>query len=183
MIFPGAVATISTLPHTAHPRARQKNARILAPIARPIGDGGVSMTSSAAGRNAVSSPPRRTSFRFGKSTIFSADVMGARLDVLNARLQVMQLRVPAAPAHQFIMGPVLDDTAALDRDDAVGATYGREPVCDHKHGTPFDDAAHVVLDDPLALVIERARRLVEDQDARVRDQRPGDGDALALAPR
>ena len=35
----------------------------------------------------------------------------------------------------------------------------------------------------LALVVERAGRLVEDQDARIGDQRAGDGDALALAAR
>ena len=39
------------------------------------------------------------------------------------------------------------------------------------------------LDDALALVVERAGRLVEDQDARIGDQRAGDGDALALAAR
>ena len=37
--------------------------------------------------------------------------------------------------------------------------------------------------DALALVVERAGRLVEDQDARIGDQRAGDGDALALAAR
>ena len=45
------------------------------------------------------------------------------------------------------------------------------------------DLAHVGLDDALALVVERAGRLVEDQDRRVGGERPGDGDALALAAR
>ena len=35
----------------------------------------------------------------------------------------------------------------------------------------------------LALVVERARRLVEDQDARLSRQRAGDGDPLALPAR
>src|SRR5262249_34177025 len=153
MIFPGAVATMSTPPHAAQASARQKHARMLPPIARPIGDGGVSTISSAAGRNAVSSPPRRTAFGFAKLMIFSADMVGARLDALNARLQAMQLSVAAAAADQFIVRPVLDDTAALDRDDAVSAPHGREPVRDQKYGAPFNDAAHVVLDDPPAFVI------------------------------
>ena len=46
---------------------------------------------------------------------------------------------------------------------------------------PLAISLHVLLDDPLALVVERARRLVEDQDARIGDQRARDGDALALA--
>ena len=48
---------------------------------------------------------------------------------------------------------------------------------------PCGDLRHVLLDDPLAFVVERAGRLVEDQDARIGDQRAGDGDALALAAR
>jgi hypothetical protein len=42
------------------------------------------------------------------------------------------------------------------------------------------DLPHVVLDDALALVIERTGCLVEDQDAWIGDESPGDGNALAL---
>ena len=45
---------------------------------------------------------------------------------------------------------------------------------------PCTISLHVLLDDALALIIERAGRLVEDQDARIDDQRAGDRDALAL---
>ena len=48
---------------------------------------------------------------------------------------------------------------------------------------PLAISLHVLLDDALALVVERAGRLVEDQDARIGDQRAGNGDALALAAR
>ena len=54
MIFPVAVATMSTLPNVAHAIATQKIAMIVAPTARPRGEGGVSAISSAAGRNASS---------------------------------------------------------------------------------------------------------------------------------
>ena len=40
-----------------------------------------------------------------------------------------------------------------------------------------------LLDDRLVLRIDRGQRLVEDQDRRVAQQRPGDGDALALPAR
>ena len=68
----------------------------------------------------------------------------------------------------------------FDRDDAVARPHGREAVRDDDHGAVLHDLAHVVLDDPLALIIERARRLVEDQDARIGGKRARDGDALAL---
>jgi hypothetical protein len=47
----------------------------------------------------------------------------------------------------------------------------------------FGDVLHVVLDDAFALVVECTRRLVEDHNARIGDQRAGNGDALALAAR
>ena len=53
---------------------------------------------------------------------------------------------------------------------------------DNHSGSPFDDAFHVLLDNSFRLRIEcTRRRLVEDQDLRVVDERSGDGDALALA--
>ena len=61
--------------------------------------------------------------------------------------------------------------------------YRRQPVGDDDDRAAGGDALHVLLDDPLALVIELARRLVEDQDARVLHQGAGDGDALALPAR
>ena len=40
-----------------------------------------------------------------------------------------------------------------------------------------------LLDQPLGLVVERARRLVEQQDRRILEDRPGDRHALALPAR
>ena len=47
---------------------------------------------------------------------------------------------------------------------------------------PSRDLRHVLLNNALALVVERACRLIENQDARVGNQRAGNGDALPLAP-
>src|SRR6476620_12645973 len=55
-IFPVVAATISIVPAHAQLTATQNSKIIVAPIARPTGDGGVSAISSAAGRNASSSP-------------------------------------------------------------------------------------------------------------------------------
>src|SRR6185312_8414923 len=45
------------------------------------------------------------------------------------------------------------------------------------------DAPDVLIDDGLTVRIERARRLIEDQDPRIEDQRPGNREPLALATR
>src|SRR5262245_6730235 len=171
-ILPGAMATMSTVPTVTQTSARQKNAMTVAATARPTGDGGVSTTSSAAGRKAVSSSPRRKR-RSGKRMIFSADVM-------DACLQIVELGIKMVGADQLVMGTVLDDAAALDRDDAVGAAHHRQPVRDDEHGAALHDLAHVALDRLLALVVERAGRLVENEEARIHHEGAGDGDALAL---
>jgi hypothetical protein len=48
---------------------------------------------------------------------------------------------------------------------------------------PRGDAFSVVLDLGLGAAVERARRLVEDQDRRILEQGPRDRDALLLAAR
>ncbi len=48
---------------------------------------------------------------------------------------------------------------------------------------PLTIRAHVVLDYPLAFIVQRTRRLVEDQDARIGDQRARYRDTLTLPTR
>src|SRR6266487_3008469 len=59
ILLPGAEATMSIFPRHAQAKAKQKRAMMVAAIARPIADGGISTTSSAAGKNASSSLVRR----------------------------------------------------------------------------------------------------------------------------
>src|SRR5712691_227686 len=175
MIFPCADATISIVPNAAQTSARQKTAMMVTPMARPIGEGGVSTTSSAAGRNASSSRSRR-SRPFGNGMTPLANFM-------DAALHAVERRVPAAGPDQLVMRAVLDEPAALDRHDAVAPSHRRQPVRDDEHRAAFGDLLHVLLDDPFALVVERARGFVEDQDPRIAEQCASDGDALALSAR
>src|SRR5437667_5915561 len=131
MILPRAVATISTLPTEAQTSAAQNTEMIVAPIARPMGEGGVSVISSAAGRKASSYSPRRTGC-FGKAMTFLADVM-------NACLQTMERRISTVAADQVVVGAVFDDAAALDGDDAVGAPHGRQAMGYDEHSPPSGD--------------------------------------------
>jgi hypothetical protein len=54
---------------------------------------------------------------------------------------------------------------------------------DNKRRSALCDLGHILLNNALALVVERACRLVEDKNARVGNQCAGDGDPLPLAPR
>ena len=58
-----------------------------------------------------------------------------------------------------------------------------QAVGNDEHRPPLADRAHVLLNDGLALVVERTGGLVEDQDARLPEQRSRDRDALALSAR
>src|SRR5260370_40392525 len=79
------------------------------------------------------------------------------------------------------MGAVLHQAAALEGDDAIARPYSRETMRDDQNRPPLGDLPHVLLNNALALVVQRARRLIKDQDARVGNQSAGDSDALALA--
>src|SRR5712691_3582 len=178
MIFPGAEATMSISPRDAQAKARQNRAMMVTPMARPIGDGGVSTISSAAGRNASSSLSRRLPLRESAMT-FLADCSE---DFMDSGLQAVERGIAAAGLDQIVMGAVLDDAARFEGDDPVGAPHRGEPVGDDEDGTALGDLLHVLLDHPLALVIERTRCLVEDQDPGIGDQRPGDRNPLLLPP-
>src|SRR5262245_10460836 len=131
MIFPGATATISTVPMHAQTSATASTAMIVNAIARPVGEGGVSTISSAAGRNASSSLQRSSRF-FGNSITFLADFMqplrllrqGLFLAPLDAApggfvLEPIEGCVSAAGLDLVVVGAILDQPAPLDGDDAV----------------------------------------------------------------
>src|SRR5579883_189050 len=175
-ILPEAVAMMSTWPKYDQAIAAAKNRMIVAPMARPKGEAGVSMISSAAGRN--SSSARRSPSRRG-SGIKASERASACL--MNPRLNAVEQGVAAAAPDQLVMAAILDDAAALDGDDAIGRAHGGKAMRDDDHGAALSDAAHILLDDALALIIERARRLVENEDARIGDERAGDRNALTLS--
>src|SRR5215467_4856281 len=176
-ILPEAVAMMSTWPSVAQAIAAAKNAMIVAAIARPVGEAGVSRISSAAGKNSSSALRG-----FGPRNATTLSDLGSDR-VMEARLKPVKRRVAAAGADQVVVAAVFDQPAAINRNDAISAANGRQPVGDDENGAASRDPAHVVLDDPLAFVVQRARRLVEDQNSRIGDQRPGNRDTLALAAR
>ena len=76
---------------------------------------------------------------------------------------------------------MLDDAAVFHQQDQVGAADGGEAVGDDERGSPGEQRGHRRLNELLAFRVEVARGLVENQDLRRRQDRPGNGQALLLA--
>src|SRR5258707_10722952 len=110
-ILPCADATISISPRHAQVRARMNSRMIVAPIARPIGDGGVSTISRAAGRNASSS-----ALLFG--FLGSRTTFDWLADFMDTGLHPPERGIAPTRANKCVVRAVLDDTAAFDRHDA-----------------------------------------------------------------
>jgi len=101
-----------------------------------------------------------------------------RISLLQAvEMAIDPFRVP----QEFRMAPLLGDLAALHDDNAVGVPDSRQAMGNDKDGPVGADPSHIFLDDPLGFIVKGTGGLVEDQDTRVGDQRPGNGNALPLA--
>src|SRR5689334_14534691 len=116
-------------------------------MARPTGEAGVSTISSAAGRNSSSArraPPRRSGTTLGAAFAFAGTAADGAADAsasddfveaaMVTRLHAIEGGVAPAGAQQVVVLAVLDDAAALDRDDAVGERHRGEAVRDDQHG-------------------------------------------------
>ena len=95
-------------------------------------------------------------------------------------LNAMEGGVATVLAYQVLMRPIFDDSAMINRDDPIRMANRGKTMRDDDHRPSFDDFSHVLLDHALALIIERARRFVENENSWIRRQRSGDGDALPL---
>src|SRR5256714_6366620 len=78
------------------------------------------------------------------------------------------------------MGAFLHHASAIEHQHAVGAAYGAEPVRDDQRAAPAQQLLHRFFHQALALVVQTARRLVEDDDGGVLEKHSGERDTLAL---
>ena len=83
--------------------------------------------------------------------------------------------------EQLVVRAVGDELAVLEHHDLVGQRDRRQPVGDDERRAARHDLAQRVLDLLLGRRVDRRRRVVEDQDPRVGQERARDRDALALA--
>ena len=81
------------------------------------------------------------------------------------------------------MGSLLHDPAAVEDHQTVGSPYGAEPVGNDQGRTPHQELAQGILDQPLALGIQVAGGLVQNEDRGILENGAGNGDSLSLASR
>ncbi len=80
------------------------------------------------------------------------------------------------------MWAVIDQSAVFEHGDLIGQCDRREAVGDHDRRAVLHHLAQRQLDLAFGAGVDRGGGIVEDQDARVGDDRPRDRQALALAP-
>ena len=78
------------------------------------------------------------------------------------------------------MGTLLDDAALVYHQNLIRTPHRLEPVGDHQHGLLPRQGFHSPLELILILGVHIGRGLIEDDDRRVLQETPGDGDALLL---
>ena len=111
---------------------------------------------------------------------------GERLDAVTGLAQRVGLQareqgtVERAAGTELVVGAVLDDPAAVEHDDPVGQVQGRDAMRDEHRGAPGQHVAQPVVDRLLGAGVDRARRVVEHEDARVGQDGAGQRDALPL---
>ena len=80
------------------------------------------------------------------------------------------------------MRAALDDAPRLHNQNLIGAPNRREPVCDHKCRAALHQITQPFLNQRFGFRIEAGSGFIEDEDARVGQNRPSDRDALLLPP-
>ena len=75
------------------------------------------------------------------------------------------------------------DHTAIEHQNGIGFGQRRQPVRNDDQGSTMRDTRNVGVDDRFAVGVQRARRLVQDQDRRIDDQRPRNRQSLPLAAR
>ncbi len=84
-------------------------------------------------------------------------------------------------AISSLVAALLDQSAAVEDQDAVGVAQRREPVGDGDRRAAAGERLERLLDRLLALGVDAAGGFVEDQDRRIVQDRPGDREPLPLA--
>jgi len=96
-------------------------------------------------------------------------------------LLVPQPAIDIAALEQLVVPTGIVDPAAFEDQHSVGLYQHGEPVRDDDESAAFGNPQQIGIDDRLAFSVQRTRRLIEDKDTRIADQRAGNRQALTLA--
>src|SRR5580704_5621762 len=98
-------------------------------------------------------------------------------------LLVPQPSINIAAFEQLIVAAAVVLPTSFEHENRVGWHQHREAVGNYDESAAFGDPQQICVDDRLAFGVESAGRLVEDQDARIPDQRARYRQPLALTAR
>src|SRR5207248_112762 len=96
------------------------------------------------------------------------------------RLLVPQLPIGGASCQQLVMLPDIGKLTAIEYQNRFGVGEHRETMGDDYDRATGCDTPQVVPDDYFAFRVERAGRLIEDQNARVGEERSRNRQSLLL---
>ncbi len=88
--------------------------------------------------------------------------------------------IGGAALLQLVVGALVEHAAVVDHHDAVGESQRRAAVGHEQGGATLHQLVERSVDLVLDAGVDRRGGVVEDQDARVGEQRPGQGQPLAL---
>src|SRR5712692_2775800 len=114
---------------------------------------------------------------FRLSTPFARGEEEIRFDSMLLRVEVV---VAASGGVERFVRAAFDDPPCLQHYDLIGAANGGQAVRNDEGGSPAHEVAQPFLDQRLGFGIQTRSGLVEDQDARIRQDGPGDRDPLLL---
>jgi hypothetical protein len=89
----------------------------------------------------------------------------------------------ALASHQLVVAADFDDATPVENDQAIGVTQGGQAVGNGNRRPSAHQVVERLLDFLLGRRIDGRSGLVEDQDARVDQQRAGDRNPLPFATR
>src|SRR4051812_18570906 len=94
-----------------------------------------------------------------------------------------KMAVDIAALDEIVVFAYVNNTAPVEHKNGIRSDQRRKTMRDDDKRSTSGDPCDVRIDDRFALGVERAGRLVQDQNARVENQRTCYGEALPLATR
>ena len=97
------------------------------------------------------------------------------------KLTVIQSGIGPPLGQQGLVVPLLDDVALFHKQNGVRVPDGGQAVGNDEAGAPPHEPLHGLADLHLGAGVYAGGGLVQDQDGRVAQEHPGDGEQLPLA--
>ncbi len=97
-------------------------------------------------------------------------------------LNLDQLGIRAVLMKKIAVRSLLDQLTPLEDQDSVGVAKGREAVGDRDHGSATRQSFERLLNRAFRLGVDAAGRLVQDQNGRVVEDCPRQGETLFFTP-